>query len=162
MRISFDVDDTLVCGSSVPTEPAAPWWARPWFHERLRRGTRDLMRALLERRCKLWIYTTSYRSPAYLRWWFRTLGVRLEGAVNQDIHDQMVKLPQGPYYPPSKFPPAFQIDLHIDDSEGVAIEGRRFHFDVVVVSPSDLEWTSRVLAAVDRRLSCYNRPDILT
>jgi hypothetical protein len=151
MRISFDVDDTLVCDSSVPCERPVPWWARPWFPERLRRGTRDLMHALTRRGCSLWIYTTSYRSPAYLRWWFRTFGVRLEGAVNQDTHEKL-QLPTGPFYPPSKYPPAFGIDLHIDDSEGVAEEGRRFHFDVLVVSPRDVEWTSRILAGVDARL----------
>jgi hypothetical protein len=77
--------------------------------------------------------------------------VRLEGAVNADVHEQQVKLPPGPYYPPSKYPPAFGIDLHIDDSEGVGIEGKRFHFEVLVISPRDAEWTSRILAAVEAR-----------
>lgn len=152
MRISFDVDDTLVCDASVPCEQPVPWWARAWFPERLRRGTRDLMHALQHRGCRIWIYTTSFRSPSYLRWWFRSFGVRLEGAVNQDVHNRRVKLPSGPHYPPSKYPPEFGIDLHVDDLEGVAIEGKRYHFEVLVVSPRDVEWTSRVLAAVDARL----------
>jgi hypothetical protein len=54
---------------------------------------------------------------------------------------------------PSKYPPAFGIDLHVDDSEGVAEEGRRHHFGVVVVSPQDPEWTATVLAAVEARVS---------
>jgi hypothetical protein len=49
---------------------------------------------------------------------------------------------------PSKYPPAFGIDLHVDDSEGVAEEGRRHRFAVVVVSPRDPDWAARVLAAV--------------
>jgi len=65
VRISFDVDDTLVCDSSVPVEPPASLWRRWWYPERLRHGTRDLMRALLDRRHEVWIYTTSYRSPPY-------------------------------------------------------------------------------------------------
>jgi hypothetical protein len=153
MRISFDIDDTLVCDASVPWEQPVPWWARAVFRERLRRGTRDLMYALQERDCRLWIYTSSDRSRTYLHWWFRSLGVRLEGAVNQHVHNRRVKLPAGPFYPPSKYPPEFGIDLHIDNLEGVAIEGKRYHFEVLTVSPDDLEWTSRVLNTIDARLA---------
>jgi hypothetical protein len=153
MRISFDVDDTLVCDASVPTEQYLSWWRRPWYPERLRRGTRDLMRALLARGCCLWIYTTSYRSPRYLRRWFRGFGIRLEGVVNQDVHDRVIKRADYPFSPPSKYPPAFGIDLHIDDSEGVGLEGRQFRFGVLVVAPHDPRWAERVLEAVDQRLS---------
>jgi hypothetical protein len=75
--------------------------------------------------------------------------VPLTGVVNQDEHDRVVKKSQFPGYVPSKYPPAFGIDLHVDDSEGVAIEGREHGFRVVVVPPSDLDWANRVLAAVD-------------
>src|SRR5690349_13674613 len=102
MRISFDVDDTLVCDASVPAEQYVPWWTSWWYPEPLRQGTRQLMRALLERRCELWIYTTSYRSPRYLRGWFRSFGIPLAGVVNQDRHERVVGR-QGP----SKYPPAF-------------------------------------------------------
>jgi hypothetical protein len=50
---------------------------------------------------------------------------------------------------PSKFPPAFNIQLHVDDSEGVAMEGRAHGFRVCVVSPHEAVWTERVLAEVD-------------
>ena len=49
---------------------------------------------------------------------------------------------------PSKLPPAFGIDLHVDDSEGVRLEGVRHGFRVVVVRPDDQHWTRRVLDAV--------------
>jgi hypothetical protein len=143
MRISFDVDDTLVCGSSVPTEQFVPWWRRWWYPELLRRGTRELMRELLRRGCELWVYTTSYRPAGYLRRWFAAIGVRLEGVVNQYRHERIVGR-----HGPSKYPPAFGIDLHIDDSEGVAEEGRKHRFRVVVVSPTDNNWAAQVLSAV--------------
>jgi hypothetical protein len=148
VRISFDVDDTLVCCPPVPTEQFVPWWGRWWCPELLRRGTRDLMRGLLQRRCRLWIYTTSYRSPWYLWGWFRSLGIPLEGVVNQARHERVVGR-QGP----SKLPPAFGIDLHVDDSRGVWEEGKRHRFAVLVVDPDDPDWTARVLEAVDARLS---------
>jgi hypothetical protein len=147
MRVSFDVDDTLVCGHQVPAERLVPWRGRWLYPESLRQGTRSLMGELLRRVCELWIYTTSYRPSRYLRGWFRSFGIPIRDVVNQDRHEQVVGL-RGP----SKYPPAFGIDLHVDDSEGVAEEGRSHGFDVVVVSPGDLDWTARVLRAVDARL----------
>jgi hypothetical protein len=49
---------------------------------------------------------------------------------------------------PSKYPPAFNIDLHVDDSEGVRMEGDLHGFRVVVVRPDDEDWTQKVLEAV--------------
>ena len=49
---------------------------------------------------------------------------------------------------PSKYPPAFGIDLHVDDSEGVRMEGDEHGFRVVVVRPDDENWIQRVLDAV--------------
>ena len=159
MRISFDVDDTLVMHDApVPRELVVPWYWRWRYPEPLRLGTKALMHALQERKCEIWIYTTSYRQPRYLRGWFKTFGVTLTSVVNQDVHDQRVKKAQFPGYTPSKFPPAFGIDLHVDDSEGVAMEGQEHGFRVVVVAPSDLEWTVRVLAAVDEMLKASSSP----
>ncbi len=153
MRISFDVDDTLVMHDApTPRENFVPWYWRWRYAENLRRGTKDLMRALLARQCELWIYTTSYRQPRYMRGWFKSFGVTLTDVVNQDVHDLHVKKSQFPGYTPSKYPPAFGIDLHVDDSEGVAMEGQEHGFRVVVVAPTDFEWMVRVLAAVDELL----------
>jgi hypothetical protein len=153
MRISFDIDDTLVCSANVPTEQHLSRWWRLWYAERLRSGTQALMGELIRRRCELWIYTTSYRSPRYLRGWFRCLGVSLAGVVNQARHERVVGR-QGP----SKYPPAFGIDLHVDDSEGVGLEGERHGFAVVVVSPGDVGWAVRVLEAVERKAGAVKRP----
>lgn len=51
---------------------------------------------------------------------------------------------------PSKLPTAFDIDLHVDDSEGVQIEGYDHGFRVVVVRPDDEPWAHKVLEAVAR------------
>jgi hypothetical protein len=67
--------------------------------------------------------------------------------VNQHRHERVVGR-RGP----SKYPPAFGINLHVDDSTGVAEEGRRNGFEVVVVAPQDVDWAARVLEAVEGRL----------
>lgn len=149
MRISFDVDDTLVLYEpGAPIERLVPWWWRWCFKEPLRFGTKQLMQLLQAQGHELCIYTTSYRSPFYLRSWFRSLGINLVDAINQDVHDRKVPKSKFPGYAPSKYPPAFGIDLHIDDSEGVAMEGREHGFKVCVVSPMDTEWGNRIVEAV--------------
>jgi hypothetical protein len=87
------------------------------------------------------IYTTSYRSPRHLRWLFRLYGIRLGFVVNQATHEREVGLA------PSKNPAAFGINLHVDDSDGVRLEGLQHGFAVVVVDPGDVNWTETVLAA---------------
>lgn len=149
MRISFDLDDTLICyqpGSVY--EPRPPWyWRAVASHEPLRRGARALLRDLRARGHELWVYTTSHRPPLSVKLWLRSYGVRVVRVVNQDVHDRHLRRTVRDY-PPSKNPRAFGIDLHVDDSDGVRMEGDEHGFRVVVVSPDDADWVAKVLAAV--------------
>jgi len=149
VRISFDIDDTLICSQDdAPREPnRVPRLLRPWFRESLRAGARDLMRGLAAEGHEIWVYTTSLRDPARLKLWFRLYGIPIRRVINDAEHDRiMARL--GFTDRPSKYPSHFNIDLHVDDSEGVALEGRRHGFAVVVVSPTDPDWAMRVRAAV--------------
>jgi hypothetical protein len=147
VRISFDIDDTLICGPSVPTEQHVRWWSRWRYPERLRHGARALMHELTQRGCRIWIYTSSDRPTHYLKSWFKSMGIPVEGVINRTLHERAVGL-RGP----SKYPPAFRIDLHIDDSLGVAMEGADHQFAVLVVSPEDPGWAEQVLSEVDARI----------
>jgi len=147
VRVSFDLDDTLICQSLTPTEPPLPSWRR-WRHpEPLRLGAASLIRGLRTRDCSVWVYTTSFRSPASIRGRLRAHGTPVDAVVNQDRHDRVVGRSG-----PSKYPPAFGIDLHVDDLPGVATEGARYGFEVVIVTPDDREWTDKVLEAEDQRI----------
>ena len=123
MKISFDLDDTLICCDPVvPREKHwVPWILRLWFREPLRRGSVDLVRRLQSLGHEVVIYTTSYRSPRSVRWWLRCYGIRIGQVINQDIHEREVRrlsLPRSP----TKLPSLFNIDLHVDDLPGVAVE----------------------------------------
>ena len=149
MRVSFDVDDTLVLHGhdSTPERGLFPGVVRVWFGEPLRRGTRSLVSELRRRGCSIWIYTSSGRTPFRIRLWMLLHGIRVDGVVNDARHRRQLA---GRRFSrlPSKYPPAFDIDLHVDDSEGVLMEGREHGFRVLVVSPEDERWTERVLDAV--------------
>jgi hypothetical protein len=151
MRISFDLDDTLICYQpGALQEPRLPWYWRLFAgHEPLRQGAVELMRALQGRGWELWVYTTSYRDPWSVWCWLRCHGINVVRVINQAIHDDYLRRDRDTR-PPSKNPAAFGIALHVDDSEGVRMEGREYGFSVVVVAPDDAEWAAKVLAAAER------------
>ena len=145
MTISFDLDDTLIPGMKrFPTEPQR-CWHRLVSRERLRAGTLTLMRALREQDCKIYIYTTSLRSPAYIKWLFLSYGIHLDKIINKTVHDKALPGRAGSA---SKLPSAFDIDLHIDDSPGVEQEGVRFNFRTFIVEEQDEDWVGNVLMKI--------------
>ena len=89
------------------------------------------------------MYTTSYRSAWRISRLFWLHGIRLDGVVNQQRHDREAQARC------TKQPPSFGIDLLIDNSEGVRIEGERHGFRVLVVAPEDAQWVEKVQAAVE-------------
>jgi hypothetical protein len=149
--ISFDLDDTLICyAASVPRERnPVPWPLRRWFREPVRQGTRQLLRALTSEGWRIAVYTTSGRGIRSVAWLLSMYGTRPAFVVNQRVHQRAVAQ-AGLSRPPSKLPSLFGIHLHVDDSDGVAEEGRRFGFPVVVVRPDDRDWTGQVLNAARR------------
>ena len=149
IRISFDIDDTLACQlhHSATEHSRLPACVHRWLGEPLRSGTRSLTRELRRQGCSVWVYTSSGRTPAYIRRWLLLYGIHVDGVVNSVRHNQALSK-RGMSSTPSKFPPAFDIDLHVDDSEGVRLEGHAHGFRVVVVDPQDEHWAQRVLEAV--------------
>lgn len=148
VRISFDIDDTLACQlDHCDVEPSRlPAFVHRLLGEPLRLGTRSLTRELRRQGCSIWVYTSSGRTPAYIRRWLMLYGIHVDGVVNSVVHNRALEA-RGLANSPSKFPPAFDIDLHVDDSEGVQIEGRDHGFRVVVVNPQDENWAQKVLQA---------------
>ena len=141
MRIAFDLDDTLLATTyDFPTEsPIKKFWSYFFKYEPLRKGTLELFSHCKNLNHEIWIYTTSFRNPIYIRRLFWLYGIRIDGVVNQTIHDKIVKQPI------SKYPPAFDIDLLIDNSEGVKIEGERHGFKTIWILPEDKNWVENIL-----------------
>ncbi len=162
VRISFDIDDTLACQPhhSAAEDSKLPECVHRWLGEPLRNGTRALIRELRRQNCSIWVYTPSGRTPAYIRRWLLLYGIHVDGVVNSVRHGHALAA-RGLSNAPSKLPTAFDIDLHVDDSEDVQIEGYDHGFRVVVVRPDDEQWAHKVLEAVARvqaQLAWQQRP----
>jgi hypothetical protein len=146
MRIAFDLDGTIVPAPGSPmTIERLGLVARLISREHIREGTPRLLKELRRQGHGIWLYTTSLRSPARLRVWFASFGVRLDGIVNHARHRAVMAETSVAC---SKYPPAFGIDLLIDDAEGVTIEGEHLGFAVFRVAEDDASWCSRILRRV--------------
>lgn len=159
LRISFDLDDTLVVFGEdrLRDRCLIPLLLRPFFRDPLRQGSHALLHQLHQRGAEIWIYTTSRRSESAIRvWWWLNRLPKLCGVINQFHHErEMQRL--GLPCPPTKLPGHWHIDVHVDDSEGVRMEQPSYSSArIVVISPTDGEWVSHVIEAVDQELSARN------
>jgi hypothetical protein len=147
MRVAFDLDNTLIRGAfDFPLAlPRYQFLARLLGHEALRAGTVELAEYCSQQGWEVWVYTTSYRSAGYIRRLFWLYGIQLAGVVNQARHNRDVTVRS------TKYPPQFGIDLLLDDSEGVRLEGQRYGFEVLVIDPADADWTAKVRAVIEAK-----------
>jgi hypothetical protein len=148
--ITFDIDDTIrLHGSSQKSErPVISWVARLFYREPIRIGFIQVCNDLRNLGCQIGIYTTSSRSVGYIRRWMRCYGLKPDIIINSVIHERVIAGRFKHDRPPSKHPGLFGIDLHIDDSHGVAVEAKRFGFRALIVATEDMDWGARIVQAV--------------
>lgn len=142
MRISFDIDDTIIF-----YDKSLNGKDRLLNGEFLREGTLSLFKEL-QKEHELFLYTASLRTPWLLKLSFWLKGIKLGGVINQDVHESLRKeLNLNDF--PTKYPSRFGIDLHVDNSKGVLLEGRKFGFRVLLVDEEDKDWTLSVKEGID-------------
>ena len=146
MRVAFDLDNTLIRNDFDFPLAAAK---RPLFQkllqtELLRQGVQELFAFCRQQRWEVWIYTTSYRSPLYIRKILWVYGLRPDGIINQTRHTKHVRVRS------TKHPPTFGIDVLIDDSKGVELEGQRFNFSVIQIDPENADWVTTIRTQLAR------------
>lgn len=146
MRVSFDLDEVLfVSPKTHRTEPPLPFPLRNIFRERLRFGTPALIHALQDMGYEVWVYTSSFRSEAYIRRLFRCYGVKFDGIVNGERHLREVQRDRKETLP-QKVPSHYRISLHVDDESVIVTSGRQMGFNVYQLDAQDDNWKEKVIA----------------
>jgi FMN phosphatase YigB (HAD superfamily) len=112
MIISFDLDDTLIPGTKTFDTEDQNLIQKLTGIERIRKGTIELFKELRSRGHNIYIYTTSFRPTIKAKLMFLS-GIPVDRVINQPCHDRELKENKTRC---SKFPPAFGIDVHVDDS----------------------------------------------
>lgn len=148
MIISFDIDNTLIAYSNEFEAEEMSLFVKCLGAEKLRKGTKYLFEWLEKEGHEIWIYTTSYRSIFSLKKTFRLQGLHPKRYINESINR---KLLDAHHCKASKNPRLFGIDVHVDDSEGVTIEGKRNGFEVIVICPNNRDWVEEVIGILGKR-----------
>lgn len=147
MNISFDLDGTLVpLNNEFETEKFKRFYKFLGV-KKIRKGTKNLINILIDQGHNIHIYTTSYRSKHQIRRTFRYYGIRINQLINQNDNVEVLKKNK---INASKYPPAFHIDIHIDDSKGLEIEGKRYNFKTIIIDPKENNWTEAILNTLNK------------
>ena len=145
MKISFDLDDLIIPGiKKFETEPQTII-QRFFRAEKIRKGTIALFRELRKQKHIVGIYTTSFRSVLKIKILFLLNGFSVDFIINQPRHLQ------GQRNTPvrsSKYPSQFAIDLHVDDSTGVEMEGKKYNFNTIIVDENEIDWKVKILRQI--------------
>ncbi|AEV68584.1 hypothetical protein [Acetivibrio clariflavus] len=150
MKISFDLDDTLILtDKDTEYEKPVKFIRALFFKEKLRKGTKALCEELKSLGFDICVYTTSERSVGYIKRLFGVYGIRLSKVINQKIHKELVQGTRKEIMP-SKVPSKFGIDLHVDDDISVKQNGIQYGFNVLIVSKDDKNWELKVLNEAKR------------
>jgi hypothetical protein len=141
MNISFDLDSTLIPnGEEFKTEKKG-WFAVLLQIEKIRLGAPELIQQLQKEGHIICIYTTSFRSKFRIRKTLKYYGISVNKIINQLENQKVLKALN---INSSKYPPAFNFDVHIDDLKGVGIEGERYGFRTIIIQPRDRDWTNTI------------------
>ena len=144
MIISFDLDETLISKSKFKLEKTNLFQQLLGI-EGIRKGTIDLFKEIKKQKHKIYIYTTSYRSESRIKWTFYSYGISVDYVINQQKHQKNISKRN---INCSKFPPIFNIDIHVDDSIGVQMEGQKYGFKTIIISETDENWTQIILSKI--------------
>jgi hypothetical protein len=145
MIISFDLDDTLIPGTKTFETEDQNLLQKLTGIEKIRKGTIELFKELRSRGHGIYIYTTSFRPTLKAKLTFLSYGIPVDKVINQQCHDRELKENRTKC---SKFPPAFGIDIHVDDSQGLKIEGAKFNFRTIILDEKDPAWADKILRTV--------------
>lgn len=150
MIISFDLDETLFVNPRIAeTEPPIPFPYSLIYKEHFRKGATELVNSLRQRGHSIYIYTTSFRTPGYIRGYLKRYKIKVDRIINGKMHRDLVQRDR-PQIMPSKYPPHFKIDIHVDDELSVKQNGESYGFNVVLLREDDSSWTEKVLKEVKR------------
>ncbi|WP_428233109.1 hypothetical protein [Flavobacterium sp.] len=141
MIISFDLDDTLISKNNFQLEKSNLLQQFLGI-EGIRKGTISLFKEIKKQKHQIYIYTTSYRSESRIKWMFYSYGISVDFVINQQKHNRRISKKN---IHCSKFPPLFNIDIHVDDSIGVEMEGQKNGFKTIIISETDENWTETIL-----------------
>lgn len=145
MIISFDIDNTLIPYTKEFEVIEQNFLSKLIGAEAIRVGSNELFQELEKRGHEICIYTTSHRSIFSLKKTFKSNGLSPKKFINESINRKELNRAN---CQASKNPKLFGIDIHVDDSAGIEIEGKKLYFKTIIIHPNDQDWVSKILERI--------------
>lgn len=141
MNISFDLDSTLIPNEKEFETEKRSVIAKLFGIEEIRKGSSELISDLQSQGHKVNIYTTSFRTKGKIRRTLRYYRIKVNRIVTEKENRRILTTRN---INSSKFPPAFNFELHIDDLKGVGIESEKFNFKAIIIETTDRDWVEKI------------------
>ena len=141
MRISFELDQTLLTTRDEFPSEKQNIFQKVLLFEKLRLGAVDLMKEIIEKGNEIWIYTTSSRPRHYIHELFLRHGIEITDIINRKKHLDSLSIEKRTL---AKFPPAFDIEVHIDNSDNVKLDAGIFGYRAIIIKPDDKNWAEEI------------------
>ncbi|AUC15549.1 hypothetical protein BTO06_10520 [Tenacibaculum sp. SZ-18] len=106
-------------------------------YRKIRKGSRDLILLLQNKGHSINIYTASFRNKHQIRKTFEYYGIKVDKIINQKDNSSVLR---NENYSASKYLPAFNFDLHIDDLTGVDLESKNLNFTAIIIKSFEANW----------------------
>lgn len=142
MNISFDLDGTLIPYNNEFETESRNRFAAMVGIEKIRKSSPQLIKELQKKGHTINIYTTSFRKKIKIRITLGYYGIHVKKIINQK---QNIKTLNELKINASKYPRAYNFHLHIDDSKGVKTESETFNFKMILIQPTDINWTKTIM-----------------
>lgn len=147
MNISFNLDSTIIPNGKEFNTEKRSLITKYFGIEELRKGSKNLIKDLKNQGHTIHIYTTSYRSKFRIRTTLKYYGIKVNHIVNQTENQKVLRSKN---IHASKYPPAFNFDIHIDDLIGVGSEGEKHIFKTIIVHPNDTNWSETIKTSINQ------------
>ncbi|MEM6298453.1 MAG: hypothetical protein AAF740_07180, partial [Bacteroidota bacterium] len=112
--------------------------------ECLRQGTRKLFLDLKSAGQEVWVYTFSFRTCEEIKCLFDKYDIKLDGIINYRVHKKRIEAFNEEVKWLKKYPPAFDIDVLIDDLLEIKNDGDRYGFKVILLDEKDTDWVKTI------------------
>ena len=147
-RVTLDLDELVFCANRDEAEKPLSFPFNRWYTEHIRRGIPALLHHLGMLDYDVWVYSSKYYSPEYIRAFFRYYSVRLDGIItgmgrkgkaHEEENKRMSQLLYNQY----------EETLHIDRGMVLRTGKNVKPYEVYPIEAGDDCWVQAVMTVVD-------------
>ena len=145
MRVSFDLDEVLICDPDKYPAEKLPFPLNVAFPETIRKNAGLLTAALCDFSFDVWVYTGKFYSSRHVK---ALLGIH-RGRVSGVINGVNKKYSDSPIQ--ESFRNKYRVAVHIDNESIIWIDTRKKEYEIIDIK-SDKYWANKAFKLIKKQL----------